>query len=249
MKRRFTAKSRTTRGSIPKNMRDDIYRRDGFTCQFCQVKFDRKDLTIDHLVPLALGGLDEVTNYVTCCSSCNSRKSNLSLEEFAREINIDIRVLPIHGDLVIDNDRLPIQIRLVRKSIFDRMRQGNLRIGGKSAQKKLEKEYRREFWKTEEGQRLMHEQPQLPGHVRIMIPEIMTIAKNIREYLLLVELAKSAHTRDLIGTVLSQDVPLEDRVYSLANRNKNPALEKRLKQAIRRFNNAIQRRTRPSSCP
>lgn len=241
MKRRFTEESRTRRGSIPKSMRNDIYRRDNFTCQFCQAKFDRKDLTIDHLIPLALGGLDEVTNYVTCCGPCNSRKSDLSLAEFAGEINIDIRALPIHGDSVIDNVKLPIQIRLVRKSIFDRMRQGNLHIGGRSAQKKLEKEYRREFWKTEEGQRLIREQPQLPGHVRIMIPEIMTIAKNTREYMLLVELAKSAHTRDLIGTVLSQDVSVEDRVDSLANRNKNSALGKRLKQAIRRFNKGLPR--------
>ena len=230
-------------------MRNDIYRRDNFTCQFCQDKFDQEDLTIDHLVPLAQGGLDEVTNYVTCCSPCNNRKSDLPLVKFAEEIDIDIKALPIHGDPVIDNGKLPIQIRLVRKRIFDRMRQGDLRIGGKSAQKKLEKEYRREFWKTEEGQRLIHEQPRLPGHVRIMIPEIMPIAKNIREYILLVELAKSADTRDLIGTVLFQGIPIEDRVHSLANRDKNPALEKRLKQAIQRFNKAIRKRTCLSSHP
>lgn len=241
MRRRFTTKSRVTRGSIPKKMRDEIYRRDNYTCQFCKIGFDRRDLTIDHLVPLALGGLDDVTNYVTCCSPCNGRKANLPLAEFARLVNVQVEELPIHGDPVIDNDKLPIQIRMLRKSIFDRMRQGKLHIGGTSAQKKIEKRYRSEFWETELGQKLITEQPQLPGQVRIMIPEIMTIAKSQREYLLLIELAKSANTRNLIGTVLSRDDDIEGKVRSLANRNKNPRLEKRLNWAIRRFDKAARK--------
>ena len=241
MHRRFTGKNRVTRRAIPKQMRNEIYRRDNYTCQFCKSACDRKNLTIDHLIPLALGGLDDITNYVTCCSSCNGRKADLPLAVFALSINVQIEELPIHGDPVIDNDKLPIQIRMLRKNIFDRIRQSKLRISGTSAQKKIEKIYRSEFWETEWGQNLIREQPQLPGHVRIMIPEIMTIAKTQREYLLLVELAKSAHTRELIGTVLFRDDAIEDKVRSLANRNKNPALEKRLNQAIRRFSKIIRK--------
>lgn len=243
MRRRFMRESRVTRGSIPKKMRDEIYRRDNYTCQFCKNEFDRKDLTIDHLIPLASGGLDEVTNYVTCCSPCNGRKADLPLTVFARLVNVQVEELPVHGDPVIDNDKLPIQIRMLRKSIFDRMRQGELHIGGKSAQKKIEGQYRSEFWETELGQKLINDQPLLPGHVRIMIPEIMTIAKSRREYLLLIELAKSADTRNLIGTVLSRDDEIEGKVRSLTNRNKNPRLEKRLNWAIRRFDKAVRRAT------
>lgn len=239
MRRRFTGKSRTTRGSIPKRMRTEIYLRDKFTCQFCQNSPDKDELTIDHLIPLALGGLDEVTNYVTCCLSCNRRKADRSLEEFAREVDIKIEDIPIHGDPVIDNHEMPIQIRLIRKRVFDRIRRGDIRVGGQSAQNKIEKEYRREFWSTEMGQKLENEEPLLPGHVRIMIPEIKTIAKTPREYALLVELAKSANTRELIGSVLSADTDIEARVRSLANRNKDLALEKRINHALRRFNKVV----------
>ena len=106
-------------------------------------------MTIDHLVPLAMGGLDEITNYVTCCRSCNSAKADKPLEEFVQLINLEIEDLPVHGDPIIDNERLPIEVRVIQKRIFDRMRSGQLNVKGRSAQRKIEKEYRREFWTTE----------------------------------------------------------------------------------------------------
>jgi len=116
-----------------------------------------------------------------------------------------------------------------------------MRIRGTSAQKKLEKAYRRELWQTSLGQMLEKEFPTLPGHVRAMIPEIETIAKDAKEFLLLVELAKSAQTRNLIGTVLTADSPIVDRVRSLAERGKNPRLERRLRAALTRFEKAVAR--------
>ena len=184
-------------------------------------------------MPLALGGLDEITNYVTCCRSCNIAKADKPLEEFVQLVNVEVEDLPVHGDPIIDNDRLPIEIRIIRKRIFDRVRSGQLNAKGRSAQKKIEKEYRREFWKTPTGQELEAEEPSLPGQVRIAIPEIRTVAKTAREYLLLVELAKSANTRELIGTVLCADV--EGRVRLIARTGKDVALKKRLNYAIRRF--------------
>ena len=241
MKKRFTGKSRTGRGSIPKTMRHDIYSRDGYRCQFCRQKFQHAELTIDHLVPLALGGLDEFINYVTCCRLCNQRKGDQPLADFARSVNIQIADLPVHGDQVIDNKALPIEIRLIRKRIIDRIRQGAFRVRGASAQNKIEKAYRREIWTTPLGRELEAAEPLLPGHVRVMIPEIKTLAKTEREYLLLVELAKSANTRELIGTVLVADVDIEARVRSMATQNQNNALVKRLNQALRRFESATKR--------
>ena len=241
MKKRFTGRSRIGRGSIPRPMRDEIYSRDGYKCQFCLKETNPTELSIDHLVPLSLGGLDEITNYVTCCRACNSAKADQPLQEFARTINVHIENLPVHGDPVIDNQAIPIEIRMIRKRIFDRLRIGDLNATGRSAQKKIEKAYRREFWATPAGKALEAEEPSLPGQVRVVIPEIKTIAKTEREYLLLVELAKSAHTRELIGTILSPDVDIESRVRSMAQRQDNPALAKRLNHALRRFERIARR--------
>ena len=183
-----------------------------------------------------------MTNYVACCRACNERKANAPLSEFSKSINIDIEDLPVHGDPVIDNKALPIQIRLLRKRIFDKTRKGEIRITGKTAQKKLEKAYRREFWQTPEGQKLEAEFPSLPGQVRVMIPEIQTIAKNEPEYLLLVELAKSANTRNLIGGILTGDADIEKRLDSIQNSTKDEALKRRIMQAQYRFKKELGKR-------
>lgn len=242
MKDRFTHESSIGRKNINRDIRLEVYERDNYTCQYCGCKFDTESLSIDHLIPVRLGGHNEITNYVTACRSCNSRKNATPLEQFAKRINIQIEDLPIHGDPIIDNQALPVEIRLLRKRIFDRVRKGEINVTGKTAQKKIEKAFRREFWQTIRGKSLEAEFPNLPGHVRVMIPEIQTIAKDEREYLLLVELAKSANTRNLIGTILIGDCEVEKTLLSYKHHSKDDALKKRLGQAIERFKKELRRR-------
>ncbi len=242
MKDRFTHESSIGRKNVKQNVRIEVYERDNYTCQYCGVKFTPDALSVDHLIPVALGGRNEITNYVTACRSCNSSKRATPLEQFARRINIQVESIPVHGDPVIDNEELPIELRLLRKRIFDKVRKGELSATGKSTQKKIEKAYRREFWQTDAGKSLESEFPHLPGQVRIMLPEIQAIAKNEREYLLLVELAKSANTRNLIGTVLTSDCNVEDALRSFERSNKDEALKKRLIQAQQRFTKELRRR-------
>jgi len=237
---RFTRRSRTGRGNISRRLREEIYERDEYTCQFCQAQPGPEHLSIDHLDPIALGGLDEKTNYVTSCRKCNQMKAALPLSEFAKKIGIEIQALPVHGDPIIDNQTLPIEIRLLRKRIFDRIRVGELSVRGKSHQKKLEKAYRREFWQTPEGEALEAEFPSLPGQVRIMLPEIQTIAKSRNDYLLLLELAKSASTRNLIGTAIIGDQDVESALRAISEKTKDSALKKRIEQALKRFSGTKQ---------
>jgi 5-methylcytosine-specific restriction endonuclease McrA len=67
-----------SRISLIKPARNVIYKRDGHKCQYCG---STKDLTIDHVVPRSRGGGDTWDNMVTCCSPCNSRKGNKTLEQ------------------------------------------------------------------------------------------------------------------------------------------------------------------------
>lgn len=242
MSKRFKTYSRSGRRRISKSVRKDVYARDDRTCQYCLNEVSQSELTIDHVLPLELGGMDEVTNYVTCCRRCNQDKANLSPEAFGREIGLDVAQIPVHGDPVIDNHELPTYIRLIRKRIFDRVRKGQLTASGKSAQQRIEKEYRREFWSTPAGQALESLEPTLPGHVRIMIPEIKAAANSEREYELLVELAKSADTRDLINVVPKVVIDVEDWVRSLEHTSNDPSRAKRIKWALRRFDKRMRSR-------
>ena len=60
-------------GTVPFT-RANIYRRDGYQCQYCRETFRSEDLTFDHVVPSAQGGQKSWENIVTCCVPCNRRK-------------------------------------------------------------------------------------------------------------------------------------------------------------------------------
>ena len=59
--------------SITGRTRYEVLRRDGFACYYCH---GTKPLTVDHVIPLALGGTDDPSNLVASCAECNSGKSS-----------------------------------------------------------------------------------------------------------------------------------------------------------------------------
>lgn len=50
----------------------EVFRRDGYTCQYCGTRSGR--LTLDHIIPRHLGGQHTWENLVTACAACNLRK-------------------------------------------------------------------------------------------------------------------------------------------------------------------------------
>ncbi len=50
-------------------------------CYYCNNRFPAKDLTMDHIVPIARGGKSTKNNVVPCCKTCNTgKKSNLLMD-------------------------------------------------------------------------------------------------------------------------------------------------------------------------
>ncbi len=52
-------------------------RRASGICHYCKRKFLPRDLTMDHVIPLARGGRSEKFNLVPCCKECNNKKKHL----------------------------------------------------------------------------------------------------------------------------------------------------------------------------
>ncbi len=50
-------------------------------CYFCEQRFSRDLLTMDHLIPLSRGGRSTKKNIVVACKQCNSHKKNLTVAE------------------------------------------------------------------------------------------------------------------------------------------------------------------------
>lgn len=64
--------------SVSKRLRFEILRRDQSTCRYCGATAPDVAVTIDHVIPVALGGTDDPTNLVTACAACNSGKTSTS---------------------------------------------------------------------------------------------------------------------------------------------------------------------------
>jgi HNH endonuclease len=55
--------------------RFEVFKRDGFTCQYCGGRTPDAVLEIDHVIPRVQGGGDELANLVTACWECNRGKA------------------------------------------------------------------------------------------------------------------------------------------------------------------------------
>lgn len=63
-------------GRLTKAMRFEVLTRDGYRCRYCGVTAQDARLHIDHVLPIALGGRDDLCNLVAACADCNSGKSD-----------------------------------------------------------------------------------------------------------------------------------------------------------------------------
>ena len=55
--------------------------RDGFRCQYCDARLTMATGTRDRVIPRCKGGADVLTNVVAACTTCNSRKADLTPEQ------------------------------------------------------------------------------------------------------------------------------------------------------------------------
>ena len=69
----------SNRKSLSKKTRFEVFKRDDFTCTYCGQKPPIVVLEVDHVIPVASGGTDEMANLTTSCFDCNRGKSDRSL--------------------------------------------------------------------------------------------------------------------------------------------------------------------------
>ena len=61
--------------------KSNCFVRDSFKCQFCDIKLNHDEATIDHVLPQSRGGKTDFDNCVTACKNCNSKKDNRTPSE------------------------------------------------------------------------------------------------------------------------------------------------------------------------
>ena len=80
---------RKVRYQISGAVQQKIWVRDGLKCMFCNQKIGEVQLTIDHFIPLELGGANDPSNYLSACRKCNKRKGSMEPREYCKRYKLD----------------------------------------------------------------------------------------------------------------------------------------------------------------
>ncbi len=79
--------SKTPRIRIPTEVRKYVFQRDKYQCQSCGKANEETNLTIDHIIPLARGGQNDISNLQTLCFTCNLQKTDKTVHRFRRHFD------------------------------------------------------------------------------------------------------------------------------------------------------------------
>jgi hypothetical protein len=109
------------RKALSKKTRFEVFKRDGFKCQYCGAHPPKSILHVDHIVAVANGGRNDMDNLVTSCDHCNLGKSARpltavpkSLAEKATEVaEREEQILGYNAILQARQDRLDKEAWLV----------------------------------------------------------------------------------------------------------------------------------------
>lgn len=76
--------SKTPRIFIPPEVKKYVFERNQYQCQSCGKTNLQIELQIDHIIPLARGGSNDISNLQTLCSKCNLQKKDRLDRRFQR---------------------------------------------------------------------------------------------------------------------------------------------------------------------
>lgn len=114
------------RKKLSRSERMQVYEKCNSHCAYCGCELEYKDMQIDHVKPLRIGGGDELNNMLPACRSCNHYKATLGVEGFREYLaGIEQRLM---------RDSVPFQVAMrfgivkhVRDDVtfyFEKMKEG-----------------------------------------------------------------------------------------------------------------------------
>jgi 5-methylcytosine-specific restriction endonuclease McrA len=80
-KNRLERVDRQSDGSVSVRFVNDLINKSQ-KCPYCLAKMAEHEKTLDHIIPIAKGGLHSAINIIVCCRTCNFQKRDLSFPEW-----------------------------------------------------------------------------------------------------------------------------------------------------------------------
>ncbi len=192
--------------TVSKRLRYEILRRDNNTCRYCGGTAPDVVLTIDHVVPVALGGADDPSNLVAACKDCNAGKSASSP---------DATIVSKVSDQAVRWKSAMLQAAAERCEQEDIIRQ-------------LCDEFLEHWngWTYADG--LKRKTIPLPGNYEQSIRQFHEAGLNLNDLTYLVDVAMSAKTKEtwryFCGCAWKRARQITDRVAEIASGEPTPAV-------------------------
>lgn len=98
------------RRSIGPKKRFEVFKRDRFKCVYCGAATPSVVLEVDHVIPIAEGGSNDISNLVTACKPCNQGKG-------ARPLASSV---PGIADRIAEEKELAAQMRALKRSLVQK---------------------------------------------------------------------------------------------------------------------------------
>lgn len=73
---------RKLRYEISGAVQQKVWVADGCKCVYCNRPMGEVQLTVDHFVPLELGGVNDTSNYLSACRKCNKDKGSMAARDW-----------------------------------------------------------------------------------------------------------------------------------------------------------------------
>lgn len=80
---------RKVRYEISGAVQQKVWVADGYRCLYCRRPMGAVQLTIDHFLPLELGGANNTSNYLSACRKCNKDKGSQHPRDFCSDRGLD----------------------------------------------------------------------------------------------------------------------------------------------------------------
>lgn len=76
--------------AISGGVQQKVWHRDGYKCMYCGRNIGQGvTLSIDHFMPIVLGGENRPSNYLTACRQCNKKKGDIDPQAWCTAIGRD----------------------------------------------------------------------------------------------------------------------------------------------------------------
>jgi hypothetical protein len=109
------------RKGLSLGLRFEIFKRDGFACQYCGQTPPAAILEVDHILAVSKGGSDEIENLLTSCFDCNRGKAARDLKKIPESLSQNIEVQKEKMLQIEEYNKFLMQKRKMQDGVIDEL--------------------------------------------------------------------------------------------------------------------------------